>query len=68
MQQFVSCMQQAHELSQQRLNIRQRYFIVATYMPIRNQLNVYGNKHTSNEMNSFLDVIDTWAIAAKVKF
>jgi hypothetical protein len=38
-------MQQAHELSQQRLNFRQRYFIVVTVMPIRNQLTIRGNKH-----------------------
>jgi hypothetical protein len=40
-------MQQAHELSQQRLNFRQCYFIVVTVMPIRNQLTIGGNKHTS---------------------
>ena len=40
-------MQQAHELSQQRLNFRQRNFIVVTGMPIRNQINIRGNKHTS---------------------
>ena len=40
-------MQQAHKLSQQRLSFRQRYFMVATGMPIRIQLNIRGNKHTS---------------------
>jgi hypothetical protein len=40
-------MQHARELSQQRLNFRQRYFMVATGIPIRNQLNICGNKHTS---------------------
>jgi hypothetical protein len=39
---------------------------MATGMPIRNQLNVRGNKHTSNAMNNLLDAIATWAIATKV--
>jgi hypothetical protein len=46
-------MQHAHKLSQQRLSFRQRYFIVATGMPIRNQLNIRGNKHTSIATNYF---------------
>jgi hypothetical protein len=43
---------------QQRLNFKQHYFIMATSMPIRNQLNVRGNKHTSKVMNEFLDATD----------
>jgi hypothetical protein len=39
--------QQAHELSQQRLSCRQRSFSVAIGMPIHNQIIVRGNKHTS---------------------
>jgi hypothetical protein len=38
---------------------RQRYFIVATGMPNRNQLNVHGNKHASNATNYLLDAIAT---------
>jgi hypothetical protein len=38
---------------------RQRYFIVATGMPIRNQLNVRVNKYTSNATNYLLDAIAT---------
>ena len=48
-------MQQAHELSKQRLSFRQRYFIVATTRHNRNQLNNHGNKHKSNATNCFLD-------------
>jgi hypothetical protein len=40
-------MQKAHEILQQRLNCRQRYFIVAIGLPIRNQITIRGNKHTS---------------------
>jgi hypothetical protein len=32
---------------------------MATGMPIRNQLNVHGNKKTSNAMNYLLDAIAT---------
>jgi hypothetical protein len=32
---------------------------VATGMPIRNQLNVRGKKHTSNAKNCLLDAIAT---------
>jgi hypothetical protein len=46
-------MQHAHMLSQQILQFIQRFFIVATAMPIRNQQNVCGNKDTSNAMNEF---------------
>ena len=46
-QQIVFWMQQAYELSQQRLSFRQRYFIVATTRHNRNQLNIHGNKHKS---------------------
>jgi hypothetical protein len=52
-------MQQAYELSQQRLSLIQRYFIVATGMPFRNQLNICGNKHTSITTNCFLDATGT---------
>jgi hypothetical protein len=38
---------------------RHRYFIVATGMPIRNQLNVRVNKYTSNATNYLLDAIAT---------
>jgi hypothetical protein len=40
-------MQQAHQLSQQRLDSRQRNFIVAIGVHYRSQLNIRGNKHTS---------------------
>jgi len=52
-------MQQAHELSKQRLSFRQRYFIVATTRHNRNQLNIHGNKHKSNATNCFLDATGT---------
>jgi hypothetical protein len=58
-QQIVCWMQWTHELLQQRLNFKQHYFIMATIMPIRNQLNVHGNKQTSNAMNYLLDTIAT---------
>jgi hypothetical protein len=40
-------MQLAHELSQQRLCCKQRSFIVATCMPIRNQIIILRKKRTS---------------------
>jgi hypothetical protein len=40
-------------LSEQILQFIQRFFIVATAMPIRNQQTVCGNKDTSNAMNEF---------------
>jgi hypothetical protein len=40
-------MQQAHQLSQQRLHSRQRNFIMAVGMHYYNQLNIHGNKHIS---------------------
>jgi hypothetical protein len=52
---IIFWMQHARELSQQRLNFRQRYFMVATGIPIRNQLNICGNKLTSNAANGILD-------------
>jgi hypothetical protein len=58
-QQIVFWMQQTHELSQQRLSFRQHYFIVATGMPTRNQLNIRGNKHTSIATHCFLDATGT---------
>jgi hypothetical protein len=39
---------------------------MATGMPIRNQLNIRGNKHTLNATNGFLDATGTSAIATKV--
>jgi hypothetical protein len=53
MQQTILWLQHAHALSQQILQCRQRFFIVATTMPIRNQQNVCGNKDTSNATNEF---------------
>jgi hypothetical protein len=47
MQRMNFAMQQAHELSQQKLSCRKRSFSVATSMPIRNQIIYRGNKHTS---------------------
>jgi hypothetical protein len=61
-------MQQAHELSQQKLNFRQHYFIVAIAMAICYQKNVCGNKRISNATNYFLGATTTWTIATKVKF
>jgi hypothetical protein len=43
----VFWMQQAHQLSQQRLHSRQRNFIMAIGMHYCNQLNIRGNKHIS---------------------
>jgi hypothetical protein len=40
-------MQQVQQLSQQRLNCRQHYFIMVIDMPFRNQITIRGNKHTS---------------------
>jgi hypothetical protein len=44
---MVFWMQQAHQLSQQRLHSRQRNFIVTVGMHYCNQLNIRGNKHIS---------------------
>jgi hypothetical protein len=66
-QRIVFWMQQAHELSQQRLSLRQRHFIVATSMHNHNQLNTRVNKHTSNATNGFLDATGTTTIATKIK-
>jgi hypothetical protein len=63
----VFWMQQTHELSQQRLSFRQCYFIMTTSMHNRNQLNIRGNKHTSNATNGFLDATSTTTIATKIK-
>jgi hypothetical protein len=52
-------MQQAHELWKQGLSFTQRYFIVATGMHNRNELNIHGNKHTSNATNDFQDATGT---------
>jgi hypothetical protein len=40
-------LQPAHELSQQKLNYRQSYFIMTTGMPIHNQITIRDTKHTS---------------------
>jgi hypothetical protein len=40
---------------QEKLNFKQHYFIVATGMAIHNQLNVHGNKHTSNAADGLLE-------------
>jgi hypothetical protein len=54
MQQMNFVLQQAHELSQQRLSSGRRSFSVATGMPNRNQKYFRGNKHTSiAELNPY---------------
>jgi hypothetical protein len=52
-QRTILWLQHTHALSQQILQFRQRFFIVATAMPIGNQQNVRGNKDTSNATNEF---------------
>jgi hypothetical protein len=46
MQRMNFALQQAHELSQQKLSCGKRSFSVATGMPNRNQKKFHGNKHT----------------------
>jgi hypothetical protein len=46
-QRMILWMQQSYELWQQRLSCRQRSFLVATGMPIRNQITIHGKKDTS---------------------
>jgi hypothetical protein len=47
MQQMNFALQQAHELSRQKLSSGQRSFSVVTGMPNRNQKILRGNKHRS---------------------
>jgi hypothetical protein len=52
-QRTILWLQHADMLSQKILQFIQRFFIVATATPIRNQQNVCGNKDTSNATNEF---------------
>jgi argininosuccinate lyase len=52
-QRTILWLRHAHALSQQILQFRECFFIVATTMPICNQQNICGNKDTSNVTNEF---------------